>query len=97
MRGEFLRVWVYEDPEGKGNPDAKPQMGVIVSRKTDPRAVKRNLWKRRIRESFRKNQAKIKSNTAVLIQTAKNPAKIPSSQVIQMELFELLAKAGCLK
>lgn len=97
VRGHFLRVWVCADPEDKNNPGAKPQMGVIVSRKTDLRAVKRNLWKRRIREAFRKNQAKIKSNTAVLIQAAKTPAQMPSYSMIETELFELLAKAGCLK
>ena len=90
-KGRFLLIWVCEDPL------VKPQMGVIVSRKTDLSAVKRNLWKRRIREAFRRNQAKIKNNTAVLIQAAKNPEKIPTYQEIQTELFELLAKAGCLK
>ena len=97
VRGEFLRIWVCEDLEGKGGPAAKPQLGIIVSRKTDTRAVKRNLWKRRIRESFRKNQAKVKNNTAILIQAAKSPANMPSYQAIQTELFELMAKAGCLK
>lgn len=92
-----MRLWVCEDPEDKGDPAAKPQLGIIVSRKTDKRAVKRNLWKRRIRECFRKNQAKVKNNTAVLIQAAKSPAKMPSYQAIQTELFELMAKAGCLK
>ncbi len=97
VKGEFLRIWVCEDPEGRKDPAAKPQVGIIVSRKTDLRAVRRNLWKRRIRESFRKNQAKIKNNTAILIQTAKSPAKMPPYQAIQTELFELMAKAGCLK
>ena len=97
VKGEFLRIWVCEDPEGRKDPGAKPQVGIIVSRKTDSRAVKRNLWKRRIREAFRKNQAKIKNNTSILIQAAKSPAKMPSYQEIQTELFELMAKAGCLK
>ena len=92
-----MRIWVCEDPEEKKNPAAKPQMGVIVSRKTDLRAAKRNLWKRRIREAFRRNQSKIKNNTAVLIQAAKSPAQMPSYQMVQEELFDLLAKAGYLK
>ena len=71
FKGKFLRLWVCEDPEARKNPEAKPQMGVIVSRKVHSRAVKRNLWKRRIRESFRRNQAQIKNNTAVLIQASK--------------------------
>ena len=97
FKGKFLRLWVCEDPEAKKNPKAKAQMGVIVSKKTDLRAVKRNLWKRRIRESFRKNQAKIKNNTAILIQAAKGPAGMPSYIEIQTELLELLEKSGSLK
>ena len=97
FKGNLLRLWVCEDPEDKKNPKAKPQAGIIVSRKTDLRAVKRNLWKRRIREAFRRNQARIKNNTAILVQAAKAPAGMPSYQDIQTELFELLSKAGCLK
>ncbi len=97
FRGKFLRIWVCGDPEDKKNPEALPQMGVIVSRKTDLRAAKRNLWKRRIRESFRRNQEKIKRNTAVLIQAAKEPAAMPSYREIEAELMELLGKAECLK
>ena len=97
FKGKFLRIWVCEDPEDKKNPEAAPQVGVIVSRKTDLRAAKRNLWKRRIREAFRRNQARIKKNTAVLVQAAKAPAEIPSYQTLQAELFELLAEAGSLK
>ena len=97
LKGTFLRIWVCSNPDNLKDPAAKPQLGVIVSRKTDTRAVKRNLWKRRIREAFRKNQAKIKSNTAVLVQAAKGLEKAPSYQTIQTELFDLLAKAECLK
>ena len=97
VRGEFLRIWVCEDLEGKGGPAAKPQLGIIVSRKTDTRAVKRNLWKRRIREAFRRNQAKIKTNTAVLIQASKSPARMPTYLMIQTELLDLLEKTGFLR
>ena len=96
-KGEFLRIWVCEDPEELKNPAAKPQMGVIVSRKTDLLAVKRNLWKRRIREAFRRNQAKIKTNTAVLIQASKSPARMPTYLMIQTELLDLLEKTGFLR
>jgi ribonuclease P protein component len=97
FRGKFLRAWILKNPEGAKQREIKPQMGVIVSRKTDLRATKRNLWKRRIREAFRKNQAKIKNNMAILIQATRNPLAIPSIEMIQTELLELLEKAGCLK
>lgn len=65
----------------------------MVSRKTAAKAVERNLWKRRIREAFRKMQSALLPETAVLIQAQKG-GKVPVLREISEELGELLRKSG---
>ena len=84
VKGKILRVWVLAGP-------AKPQLGLIVSRKAEARASARNLWKRRVREAFRRNQDKIKP-AVILVQALKVP-KIPAYAEIETELIALLKKA----
>mgnify|MGYP001562700372 CR=1 FL=1 len=93
-KGIFFHVWVCQSPEEKEI--QKPRLGVIVSRETDPRAPKRNLWKRRIREAFRELQIKLKGNTEILIKSRRCD-KIPSYQEMKQELETLFFEARVLK
>ena len=97
VKGRLLNVWVYQGPEIFQEPsDARPKLGVIVSRKTDLRATRRNRWKRMIREAFRRQQSAIKRGVAVLIQSKKQP-QIPAYKAIEEELKKILSGAGVLK
>ena len=49
-RDEFFGVYAVPNPHAYG------RLGIVVSRKTSPRAVVRNRVKRQIRESFRGRQ-----------------------------------------
>ncbi len=73
----------------------KPAIGIMVSRKVHLRAVKRNLWKRRIREAFRRNQNRLKPGWALVVQ-ARKQAAIPSYQEIEKELLLLCQSAKIL-
>lgn len=89
--GAHVRLWVYAGPEVSDGPG--PKLGIVVSRKTDLRATKRNLWKRRIREIFRRRQNEIRPEVAVLIQSKMKQMPPPFS-VLEIEIFQLLKKAG---
>ena len=91
-KGFLLNLWSYGGPE-VFEEDGPPQLAVMVSRKVNARATQRNLWKRRIREVFRRHQAEIKNGTAVLIQ-ARKQNKTPSYAMIESEVMTLLAKTG---
>ena len=79
-------MWIY--PSGK---QEKTKLGIIVSRKVDARAVKRNLWKRRIRENFRLMQSQIPAGRILLIQ-ALRPGKVPALPEIRTEIEKLLSR-----
>ena len=97
FRGVLLNLWVYEGLENEEKrTGGKPKLGIIVSRKTDLKAVRRNLWKRRIREVFRRQQKDFKLPVAILIQSKKQP-KMPSYQAIEQEMKKLFEKAQILK
>jgi len=70
-------------------------LGIIVSRKTDTRAVGRNVWKRRVREIFRKNQALLHPEAVCLVKV-RAIQKQPSSQDMEQDLMKLFKKAGVL-
>lgn len=94
-KGNLFHLWSYADKEekfaGKG-----PKIGVVVGRKTHNRANVRNLWKRRMREVFRRNQARIKPEILLLLQS-RNAKKVPSYQEMQTEMEKLLEKTGSMK
>lgn len=46
---------------------AYPRLGVIISKKSAPRAVQRNRFKRVVRESFRLHQQLLSGNDVVVI------------------------------
>lgn len=70
-------------------------IGIVVNRKTDSRATKRNFLKRRIREIFRKNQGELKNAAAYLVKM--RPVKeAPSYAAMEEELLRLFKKTGVL-
>lgn len=92
-KGKFLIIWAED--KNLPRPALLPKIAVSVSRQVDTRAVVRNLWKRRVKEAFRRNQEKIFSGTAVLAKVRR--IEMPSYQEIEKELFFLLGKLGFLK
>jgi len=107
LRGTLLNIWFIRKEEAgllysaAKEPKAKeeterPAVGIMVSRKVHLRAVKRNLWKRRIREAFRRGHENFKPGWALVIQ-ARRQEKIPSYQEIEKELTRLCLRADVLK
>lgn len=93
-KGGFLNLWVYEGPEVSGAGSKRlARLGIVVSRRVDLRAAKRNLWKRRIREAWRRKGLRPLGPMAVVIQ-AKKQGKAPSFQALTLELTSLLEKTG---
>lgn len=93
-RGEFFYLWAGTQTEiGQEAYQARPMLGMIVSRKQDARATRRNSLKRRIREIFRKHQDEFKEGTAFLVK-AKKTEKAPSFTAISEDLVRLFKKAG---
>ena len=77
--------------------ELRPRIGIIVSKKTNKSAVARNLWKRRIREAFRKNQSVIKPGVSVLVQSRKRECSAPAYKEIELDIMELLTKTKAVK
>ncbi len=95
-RGQYLNMWTYLEAVPGVSP-AGPKSGFIVSRKTSNKATVRNVWKRRMRECFRKNQMRIKPEALILMESRRGKKEIPSSEQLNQEILSLLNKAGCLK
>lgn len=94
-RGVFLNVWSCEDAEVVGD-SREAKIGIIVTRKTSLRATRRNLWKRRIREGFRKLQGDVREGVAVMVQS--RPAlEAPTAAEVYREMRQLLGKLGSLR
>ncbi len=68
-------------------------IGIVVSRKTDPTAVGRNLWKRRVREIFREQQARLHPEAVCLVKV-RHAKKKPSFLAAKEDLIKLFKKAG---
>ncbi len=94
-RGTFFHLWFYQDKEGKFSGKG-PKLGIIVGKKVHLRANVRNLWKRRMREVFRRQQGVLKPNGLILLQ-AKNTKKVPSYQEMKQDLEKLFEKTGSFK
>ncbi len=89
-KGLFLELRVL-DRESAG----RPMIAVMVSKKVNLRATARNLWKRRIREAFRKNQGSLKPGTLVLFRAAGKGAA-PTYGEIEKEMLAHFSKLGIL-
>jgi len=90
-KGSFLNVWFYQVEKGGSR---KPQIAMMVSRKAARRAVDRNLWRRRIRESFREEQERLKPGSAIIVQSRIFPT-VPSYHAIRNEMKKVFLTAGC--
>ena len=107
LRGTLLNIWFIQQEEAgllqqsvkvltKKEPSERPAVGIMVSKKVHLRAVKRNLWKRRIREAFRRNQNKLKPGWALVIQ-ARKQVTIPLYTDIEKELCRLCVRANVME
>ena len=107
LRGILLNIWfIHQDEAGlveqgikglaKKETSGRPAVGIMVSKKVHLRAVKRNLWKRRIREAYRRNQSQFKPGWALVIQ-ARKQEKIPRYAEIEKELFRLCVRANVME
>jgi ribonuclease P protein component len=94
VRGSLLNLWTYEQPEASRS--QKVLFAPVVSKKTDLRANRRNLWKRRLKEAFRRNQLRFRKGVWILAQSRKQ-TQIPSYREMEAELIKLGTRAGIIK
>ena len=87
----FMELRALQNPAG-----GRPMLAVMVSRKVDLRAVRRNLWKRRIREIFRKHQSSLKPGAMILFR-AGGKGKAPGYAEMEKEILGHFEKLGILK
>jgi ribonuclease P protein component len=93
-RGEFFYLWAARrDESGPTARKTRPMIGIAVSKKTDPKAVGRNLWKRRIREIFQKQQAQLHPGAVCLIKVRSGEKK-PSFSAMEEDLIKIFKKTG---
>ncbi len=86
--GNWMTLWIQTKQS-----DISAKLGVIVSSKVSKLAVKRNLWKRFFRESFRKNASKIQKG-AMIVARPKISINTPKQKQIEEEFVRLLKQAG---
>ena len=91
FRGKFLKIRILAEDESR-----RPVLGVKVTKKVDLRAVKRNVWKRRIKESFRLLQNEILPGRLILAEAVPQE-KIPLFAEIKTEFEKLLREAQSLR
>jgi len=72
------------------------RLGVIITRKIEKRATRRNLLRRRLREFFRKNQQKL-TKTFDMVIIARRQAELLNYAQIESELVGLLMRGRFLK
>ncbi|HQB94167.1 MAG TPA: ribonuclease P protein component [Candidatus Omnitrophota bacterium] len=94
-RGRFFYVWAGEKSAVGIEPSARPALGVVVSKKTQARATRRNLIKRRVRESFRATQGALRPGIAILVKAREGRA-IPDQEQTNRDLGELFRRTGIL-
>ena len=86
LRGKWLVVRLEKN---EGLEPAK--IGLVISKRVQAKAVQRNVWKRRVREVFRRLAGEIKPGCRILVQAREN-ARLPEAAEIKEE-FEKQLKA----
>ena len=87
--GKYLILWL------RNTPDAQLRLGVISSKKVHPRANKRNLARRRIREAYRHLRPQLHGNTD-LVFVARRALLTAPHHALQTEMRTLTQQAGLL-
>lgn len=96
FQGRLFNLWTFVAPEDSRIRGTRPKLAIMVSRKVFPKAADRNLWKRRIRESFRRFQHRLVRKSAVIFQAKRQPGPA-SYQSLEQEMHQLLEKAKILQ
>ncbi len=91
FRAKWLTVRVEKNGES-----GKAKIGLVISRKTEAKATRRNLWKRRVRDVFRRMASRINPGVLIVIQARPNKG-LPEQKEIAQEIETLLAESGVLK
>ena len=91
IRGTSLKIWAYRDAANRFGKQG-PKLAIMVSRKTHTNATVRNLWKRRIREGFRRFQNKLDPQSLILVSSQPGQKKVPDYDAMVIELKKLLSK-----
>ncbi len=91
LKGRLLNFWTLPNPEG-----GPACLGMIVSKRVDKRAVGRNLWKRRVREIFRKRQQEWAPGCILVVQ-ARALKQIPETRALEEDFVRLCTQAGVYK
>lgn len=94
VRGPWLTLWVHPF-SSQGTQSSLTKLGIVVSQKVSKNATERNLWKRRIREAFRKNQKSISQGFKIVVRPSQSGAA-PAYEVLEKELLNLIKKSGVL-
>lgn len=95
IRGKVITLLFTMSCDNEKAPE-KPCFAVKISRKISLRANVRNLWKRRIRESFRRNQEQLRAGYYLF--WANGPQKkVPPYHEIEADLLNNAARAGAKK
>lgn len=91
---DLLAIIIYNREQGELEPTLK-RLGLVVSKKL-AKVYKRNKLKRRLREIFRLNKAKLKNGIDMLF-IPKQGAIDASYKLLEEKIFELFKMAGILK
>jgi ribonuclease P protein component len=86
-RNDYFGLYVVPNPYPHG------RLGIVVSRKTSPRAVVRNRVKRQIRESFRRQQGNLAGLDIVVVAGIKaGNAHVDAMRASLQQLWEKVQK-----
>ncbi len=91
VRGKSLNLWFCRKTENDEAPETAA-VGIMVSKKVSPSAVKRNRIRRKIREAFRLGQDRMPKASFLLIQARQLMEKSGPEEILA-ELLGLLEKA----
>ncbi len=92
FRSKWIIVRIEKTPEGA----EKSKIGLVISRKVEPKATRRNLWKRRVRNAVRLFASGMTPGFMVVVQARANP-RLPKQEEIEKELKAILAESGAIK